>query len=111
MAVLALNHQDNNLTLWVKGSPERIKQLCKKDTLPTNFDDVLNEATSQGERVIAFAKKERVANVSTSSFSNMSKIELETVEEDLTFIGLLFMVNKLKTRSKETIRKLNACKI
>lgn len=35
------NFLDNRLRAYVKGSPERIKDLCLPETIPDNFDEVL----------------------------------------------------------------------
>jgi P-type E1-E2 ATPase len=43
---------------YVKGSPERISALCEKNTLPNDFDEVLEQYTSQGLRVIALSYRE-----------------------------------------------------
>lgn len=39
---------------FVKGSPEMIKTLSRPETIPDDFDKVLNEYTVQGLRMIAF---------------------------------------------------------
>lgn len=32
---------DNKLSLYVKGSPEKIRELCVPSSLPDNFDEIL----------------------------------------------------------------------
>lgn len=44
-------------TVIVKGSPEKIRDLCLQETLPDNFNEVLNSFTFEGLRVIAFGTK------------------------------------------------------
>jgi magnesium-transporting ATPase (P-type) len=41
----------------VKGSPERIKDLCLDHTLPDNFDEILEVYTECGYRVLGLASK------------------------------------------------------
>jgi cation-transporting P-type ATPase 13A2 len=41
MSVIVKNFLDNGLRAYVKGSPERIKDLCLDETIPDNFDEVL----------------------------------------------------------------------
>jgi cation-transporting ATPase 13A2 len=41
MSVIVKNFLDNGLRAYVKGSPERIKDLCLPETIPDNFDEVL----------------------------------------------------------------------
>ena len=41
MSVIVKNFLDNTFRSFVKGSPERIKELCLPETIPDNFDEVL----------------------------------------------------------------------
>ena len=41
----------------VKGQPPKIIESCSKETIPDNFEDVLNHLTLQGYRIIAMAHK------------------------------------------------------
>lgn len=41
MSVIIKNMLDGNFRSYVKGSPERIRELCRPDTLPENFDEIL----------------------------------------------------------------------
>jgi len=62
MSVIALNTLDNSYHSFVKGSPEKIKELSSKSSLPEDFDAVLETYTLEGYRVIALAQK-RLENV------------------------------------------------
>ena len=42
---------------YCKGSPEKISELCQENTIPENFNDILNKYTSQGYRVLALSCK------------------------------------------------------
>lgn len=55
VVVRALNR--NNFTLYCKGSPEKIAEMCKPDTLPRNFQAVLTMFTREGYRVIGVATR------------------------------------------------------
>ena len=41
MSVIAKNMFDDTFRSYVKGSPERIRELCLAETLPENFDEIL----------------------------------------------------------------------
>jgi len=41
MSVIVKNFIDNSFRVYVKGSPERIKELCKDSSLPKNYDEIL----------------------------------------------------------------------
>ena len=58
MSVICKNEFDNKYRVFVKGSPEKISELCLPETLPNNFTDVMSSYTKEGFRVIALATKE-----------------------------------------------------
>ena len=89
---------ENQQTVFVKGSPEVIAQLCVPNTLPINYTHKLQEYTEQGFRVIAIGSKQ-VNGVSSR----------EEAESNLVFLGFMVMENKLKSISSETIETLNKC--
>lgn len=41
MSVIVKNFFNNSFRSYVKGSPERIKELCNPKTMPENFDEIL----------------------------------------------------------------------
>jgi cation-transporting ATPase 13A2 len=82
---------DGNFRSYVKGSPERIRELCNPNSLPENFDEILQIYTECGYRVLALATKALNLN-----FVRAQKISREEVESDIWFLGLLIMQNKLK---------------
>jgi len=58
MSVIVKNMKDGNFKSYVKGSPEKIKELCVNGTLPENYDDIQNIYTRKGYRVLALAQKQ-----------------------------------------------------
>ena len=45
------------MTAFVKGSPEKIIEMCLARSIPPNFKTVLENYPKEGFRVIALAKK------------------------------------------------------
>jgi cation-transporting ATPase 13A3/4/5 len=41
MSVIVRNFLDQSFRTFVKGSPERIRELCTSESLPKNFDEIL----------------------------------------------------------------------
>ena len=41
MSVIVKNFIDNSFRSYVKGSPEKISEMCRPESLPSNFDEVL----------------------------------------------------------------------
>jgi cation-transporting P-type ATPase 13A2 len=57
MSVIVKNMLEGDFRSYVKGSPERIRELCRSSTLPENFDEILEIYTECGYRVLAMATK------------------------------------------------------
>ena len=93
MSVLCKNEFDNRIRAFVKGSPEMISSLCRRETLPTDFKKVLEDYTKEGYRVIALSQKLMPEDF---KYLKAQKVKREEVESDLEFLGLLIMENKLK---------------
>jgi len=107
MSVICKNQFDNKYRVFVKGSPEKISELCLAESLPNNFTDVMSSYTKEGFRVIALATREMPG----LNYRQVHRIQRDAVEKDLTFIGLLIMENKLKIETIGVIRNLNECKV
>jgi magnesium-transporting ATPase (P-type) len=41
MSVIVKNLLDNKFSVYVKGSPERIRELCVDSSIPDNFEEIL----------------------------------------------------------------------
>ena len=72
---------DGRLRAFVKGSPEKLRELCLNSSLPKNFHKILDYYAKSGFRVLACASRE------------LDRVYLERndVEYDLRFEGLLIM--------------------
>ena len=106
MSVIAKNILEKNFKVFVKGAPEKIKQLCKSESLPGNFDDVLNSFTLKGNRVLALACK-----MVKMDYIQSQKIQRDKIEKNLIFLGFLIVKNKLKENTIPTIQALSKAKL
>lgn len=79
MSVIVKSFLDQSFKTFVKGSPERIRELCRPDTLPTNFDEILEIYTECGYRVLAMAAKP----LSDMTFLKSQRVNRDEVEFDL----------------------------
>ena len=57
MSVIVKDFSDNTFRAYIKGAPERIKELCDPKSLPQNFDEILEIYTQGGYRVLGIAHK------------------------------------------------------
>jgi cation-transporting ATPase 13A2 len=92
MSVIVKNHLDKSFRCYVKGSPEKVQELCIPETLPKDFLKQLEVYTRKGYRVIALAVK----FLENTSFLKVQTTKREQVENNLHFLGFLVMENKLK---------------
>jgi cation-transporting ATPase 13A3/4/5 len=60
--------------------------------MPGNYDEVLEQYTKEGFRVIALAEKP----LPGLTYRKAMSITRDAVESELNFLGLLIMENKLK---------------
>ncbi|XP_064459602.1 polyamine-transporting ATPase 13A3-like isoform X2 [Ornithodoros turicata] len=100
--VLGASHFD----VYCKGAPETIASLCKTDSVPSDFSEVLTSYTQRGHRVLALAHRPLTAN-----FAKVHRIAREEVECGLTFLGLLVMENRLKPETTGIIQVLQDANI
>lgn len=97
--------KDNKKSIFTKGAPEVMLDICDLTTIPANFDDLLHQYTHGGYRVIACAEK------CLSSKENHNTLEREAAESNLRFTGFIIFENKLKASTKGTLKELREANI
>lgn len=100
-SVVCKNPNDEMYKIFTKGSPEKIQELCRKDTIPDNFMEILNKYTGKGYRVLGMAGNRVKLNI-----INTNNIDRSKLEKNMTFLGLVIIHNKLKENTAETITEL-----
>ncbi|XP_069120261.1 polyamine-transporting ATPase 13A3-like isoform X2 [Argopecten irradians] len=108
MSVITRKLRDSHFELYMKGAPEKIITLCKSDTVPVDFHDVLTEYTQRGLRVLGLAWRPLPKKL---KFTKIQRIQREQVEKDLRFLGLMVMENRLKPSSESVIHDLKEANI
>ncbi len=100
-----INKRDNKLFAFSKGAPERVLDICKNFYKRSGIEDLNNKDKKQileivknmanrALRVLALAYK--------PLYNNYSK---ESVEKDMTFIGLVGMVDPPRIEVKNAVKK------
>lgn len=97
--VKKLNQKD--FLLFVKGSPEKIFELCVKESIPESFHTTLDFYAQKGFRILAFGVKKLNYKI-----NKIFKLERDDVENNLIFVGFIIMENKLKSITKDVINDL-----
>ncbi|NXE99856.1 AT132 ATPase, partial [Menura novaehollandiae] len=93
---------------YVKGAPEMVASLCRKETVPPDFSQTLRHYTSDGFRVLALAGK---ALSTVATLEEALQLPRDSVESGLSFLGFLVMKNVLKPESAPVIRLLRNANI
>ena len=94
---------DKKYFAFVKGSPEKIKSLSTKRSLPKNFDEILYDYAHEGSRVIALS----VAEIEEPD----DDVERKQIEKDVNFLGFLIFKNKVKPETAGILQKLKDAEI
>ncbi|KAL5492027.1 hypothetical protein EMCRGX_G017415 [Ephydatia muelleri] len=100
------SHDPKLFHVYVKGAPEKIRKLCRPETVPEDFFDVLSSFTQKGMRVLAVGH--RTMDV---AWHKADKVERDMVECDLEFSGLIIMKNSLKPETTPVISVLKNANI
>ncbi|KAK0259419.1 hypothetical protein B0A54_02868 [Friedmanniomyces endolithicus] len=93
--------------VYVKGAPEAMKDICKPESFPPDYDELLAYYTHRGFRVIACATK----HIFKLNWLKVQKMKREEAESNLDFMGFIIFENKLKERSAEVIAELTEANI
>ncbi|NXF13613.1 AT132 ATPase, partial [Smithornis capensis] len=94
--------------VYVKGAPEMVASLCRKETVPLDFSQMLRHYTTDGFRVLGVAGK---ALGTVATFEEALQLPRDSVESGLTFLGFLVMKNVLKPESAPVIQLLRKANI
>jgi magnesium-transporting ATPase (P-type) len=63
MSVICKVSNDKDLFVYSKGSPEMMFRIMKSSTVPSNYNEVLKEYTSNGFRVLAIASRKITGDI------------------------------------------------
>uniref|UniRef100_A0A663NAG1 Polyamine-transporting ATPase 13A2 n=1 Tax=Athene cunicularia TaxID=194338 RepID=A0A663NAG1_ATHCN len=108
MSVLVKVPGEASAHVYVKGAPEMVASLCRKETVPVDFSQMLRYYTTDGFRVLGLACKP-LSTVTT--FEEALQLPRDAVESSLTFLGFLVMKNVLKPESAPVIHLLRNANI
>ncbi|NXP64436.1 AT132 ATPase, partial [Chloropsis cyanopogon] len=108
MSVLVTLPGEASAHAYVKGAPEMVASLCRKETVPPDFSQTLRHYTTDGFRVLALACK---ALGTVATFEEALQLPRDSVESGLSLLGLLVMKNVLKPESAPVIQLLRSANI
>uniref|UniRef100_A0A9J8DHB5 ATPase 13A3 n=1 Tax=Cyprinus carpio carpio TaxID=630221 RepID=A0A9J8DHB5_CYPCA len=108
MSVVVRQIGQRRMDAYLKGAPEVVASLCKKETVPEDFAEVLEDYTKQGFRVIALAHRRLESKL---TFHKVQNINRDQIEKNMDFLGLIIMQNKLKTETPGVLEDLRRANI
>ncbi|NXU58854.1 AT133 ATPase, partial [Turnix velox] len=108
MCVIARVLGEKRMDAYMKGAPEVIASLCKQETVPVDFECVLEEYTKQGFRVIALAHRKLESKL---TWHKVQTINRDAIESNMDFMGLIIMQNKLKQETPAVLEDLHKANI
>uniref|UniRef100_A0A8C2TQN5 ATPase 13A3 n=1 Tax=Coturnix japonica TaxID=93934 RepID=A0A8C2TQN5_COTJA len=108
MCVIARILGEKRMDAYMKGAPEVIASLCKQETVPVDFESVLEEYTKQGFRVIALAHRKLESKL---TWHKVQTINRDAIESNMDFMGLIIMQNKLKQETPAVLEDLHKANI
>ncbi|NXX87004.1 AT133 ATPase, partial [Urocolius indicus] len=108
MCVIARVLGEKRMDAYMKGAPEVIASLCKQETVPVDFERVLEEYTKQGFRVIALAHRKLESKL---TWHKVQTINRDAIESNMDFMGLIIMQNKLKQETPAVLEDLHKANI
>ncbi|KAG4034048.1 hypothetical protein MFRU_003g00260 [Monilinia fructicola] len=101
-SVIARNFGSQGCDIYVKGAPECMKEICKAESFPSDYQDLLAYYTHRGFRVIACATK----HIKKLNWVKVQKMSREDTESGLSFIGFIIFENKLKPSTAGVLDEL-----
>lgn len=93
--------------VYVKGAPEVMKEICRPETFPVDYEELLAFYTHRGFRVIACATK----SIPKLNWLKVQKMRREEAESQLDFVGFIIFENKLKDSTAPVIEELERANI
>lgn len=101
-SVVVRQFGDKSGDVYVKGAPEAMKGICRPESFPPDYDDLLSYYTHRGFRVIACATK----HIFKLNWLKVQKMKREEAESNLDFVGFIVFENKLKPTTEGIIHEL-----
>ncbi|KAM5342744.1 hypothetical protein ACJ41O_013710 [Fusarium nematophilum] len=93
--------------IFVKGAPEAMREICRPESFPSDYDELLSSYTHKGYRVIGVASR----HLKKLSWVKAQKMTRADVESNLDFVGFIVFENKLKPTTAAVLEELLASNI
>lgn len=102
-SVIVRNFGSPGCDIYVKGAPECMKDICKAESFPSDYEELLAYYTHRGYRVIACATK----HIAKLNWLKVQKMKRNEAESELSFLGFIIFENKLKPSTAGVLDELS----
>ena len=76
---------DKFYKIYSEGNPELIKNICKKETLPSNYDEIVLKNINEGNEIMGICGKKIKMN-----YLQCQKMERNKCESNMIFLGFVY---------------------
>ena len=76
---------DKFYKIYSEGEPEFMKTLCKRETIPDDYDEIISKNKTEGNEIISICGKKVKMN-----YLQCQRIEREKCESNMIFLGFVF---------------------
>ncbi|KAL1914669.1 uncharacterized protein VTP21DRAFT_8080 [Calcarisporiella thermophila] len=104
MSVVCLDEK-GEVHCFVKGSFERIKQICDPDSIPGDYDEITSRLAMEGCYVLALGHRS-MGHIDSIGHDTIQGWTREEVEKEPQFAGLILFRNSLKPDTAQAIAEL-----
>jgi magnesium-transporting ATPase (P-type) len=105
MSVITRNESRSSVDVFLKGSFERIKDLVKPGSIPSDFDSQASRHALEGYYVLALAHK-TFENVTQDGVESILTMDRQELERDCIFAGFMLFRNELKRDTGDALTQL-----
>ncbi|CAG8982112.1 hypothetical protein HYALB_00003204 [Hymenoscyphus albidus] len=102
-SVIVRKFGDPGCDIYVKGAPECMKEICRPESFPNDYEELLAYYTHRGFRVIACATK----HIKKLNWVKVQKMKRDDAESGLDFLGFIIFENKLKPSTAGVLDELS----
>lgn len=102
MSVIVRTFGQQSGDIYVKGAPECMREICRPESFPADYDEQLAYYTHKGYRVIGCATK----HIKRLTWVKAQKMTRADVESELDFVGFIIFENKLKPTTAAVLDEL-----
>jgi cation-transporting ATPase 13A3/4/5 len=95
-----VRRDNGSLVAFVKGSSEAVSHICDSNSLPEDFDSVVEKSAKEGIYQISMASKE------IASTADVAKIKRDEIESELSFCGCINFKNLIRENTATVVQQL-----